>query len=320
MNKIFYRTAIIVALIVSTVGCANKEQPKGESWGYTEYFESSIFKSYEPNIMSGELEFNLNPDAQNMFRKGGSLQFQISTDPSKFVAPEGVIVYYNGTKSEDATFTLVIEKAQDVICCDLGFEFEGSAQEGVHQLYILYSRCQTNTNEVELQIGDHIESVPINPNEELTVDILEAGGLYIEKKNIKNPGNVIFVWSVIGVVALFVLSIIVSRMMHARVGVSRIIVTGEYLKQINVRGYRKVVLTSTRKKQGFMNKLFTGTILYEVHPSWKEDVVFVPRNRKSVRMLGNKTYMCSSMYLMRNQTYTLQEIGAHGKPIEIRVL
>ena len=323
MKNMFCKVAVATVLLLTMIACGSEKKPQGNNWGHTEYYESSIFKSYTPVVMSGEVEFKLNTDAQTLFAKGGTVTFHISTDPKKVVAPEGIIVYCNGEKCENASFNLNIDGAVETLSCTLGLEFESGAKEGVHQLYILYAnKWQPNFKNIVLQSGNKQIPHTVQPHE-LKADIVNQGEFYIEKSNVANPGNVIAGIIFATLLGLFILSLVISRMMHARIGANTVNIMGsDYQTRVKIRGYRMVVFTKVRQKQGFMNKLYTGTILYVVNPFWESDVTILPGSKKVIKLKGSAdVYLFEDQYLKPGQDTTFEKMNENGsrEKVEIHV-
>ena len=305
--------------MVVSCGTEEAQQPAGENWGHTEYYEDFLCWNYKPVVMSQKLDFEMNKDALYMLNKDGekqgSVTFCVSSSKKEFVEPHDIVVYFNGKKSKDCTFTFTPKVNEDsaskdleddgfvTVSFDLGIEFKDNASEGEHIYYILYGgECTPAQNKTQ-KSGNRIYAKML----QVDTSTLSTVGIYTTKEVITNTAKIIFCSIVLTILGVFIAALIISRMTAPKIGVRRIVITGAYHKQLsNVHGKQKVVLTAVRKKQGFMNKLFRGTILYEVHPSWTSDVTFEARNKNSVRLKYNANdYMCDSLYLEKNNNYTL---------------
>lgn len=333
MNKI-YKLVTLVTVAMFAIACEG-EKEVGSEWGHTEYYESSIFKEYKPVIMERTLQFSLTPDAQQMFSKGGSINFYISTHSEKNEPNKDIVIYVNGQRQASNQFALTIEDATiednsyktgeniDDIELNLGIEFLNTAAEGKHHLYL--GACGSKNGGISFK-NDKAD-IGKGPKEDIKASDLQfqlgslnSDGFYVVKENVYNPAD-IAVFSTLGAtIIIFVLSIIISRLINSRIKIRRITITGDYHKQLSINGYRKVVLTSKRKKQGFFSKLYTGTILYEVHPSWTSDITIEPRNSKSASLRYDAThYACDSRVIERNHNYVLVHIPTRQK-IEIMAI
>ena len=85
-----------------------------------------------------------------------------------------------------------------------------------------------------------------------------------------------------------------------------------YIKVINVKHCRQLVLTSKLNKQTAMNKLFTGKIQYEIDPMWASEISIEPRDSNSVRIRPSRDYLVSSRTLKKNVDYEI--INQSEKP------
>lgn len=324
---------MMAVAVVSTTSCQNKSEsePAGDCWGHVDYYEDWLFWKYEPDVMSGQIDFEMNQDAFYMLNrngeKQGAVKFYVSSSKNEVVVPQDIIVYFNGEACPDGSFTFTPAIDGEVAKSDfaddgwvtqtlnLGLEFKDSAAEGEHEYYILYgNECVPAQSKTKNNI--RIEGNLLN----VDVASLDDVGIYVVKNDISNPVKVAFGWTSVILVALFILSIIISRMMTPTIKVSYIALTGIYQKRVRVKGYNSVVFTSRKQKQSFIHKLYKGTILYEVHPSWVSNVEILPRDKKSVRIrFDGKDYACDNLTLAKNQHYTLSDLTNRTK-IDINVL
>ena len=317
--------------VVSATSCQNKSEsePAGDCWGHVDYYEDWLFWKYEPDVMSGQIDFEMNQDAFYMLNrngeKQGAVKFYVSSSKNEVVVPQDIIVYFNGEACPDGSFTFTPAIDGEVAKSDfaddgwvtqtlnLGLEFKDSAAEGEHEYYILYgNECVPAQSKTKNNI--RIEGKLLN----VDVASLDDVGIYVVKNDISNPVKVAVGWTSVILVALFILSIILSRMMTQKIQVPAITLVGEsgYYKRLTTRGYQKVVLTSKRKKQGFFNKLYKGTILYEVNEVWASDVTFEPRNtRKKSLHIGYNVgkYTCDASILERSNSYKLTDLATKKK-------
>ncbi len=313
--------------MVLAVACGGDDSPVGEKWDSTKCYEDFWWHKYEPQLMERELEIELfNIDAVKLFEKKGSMTFYVSADKNKYVAPEGIDVYVNGEKRDNhrivADFSNVRSKDTDTYTLSLNVGLMFTEVKDVED-YTLYFGYYTDDKFVSYNDRVDIDGVDrdVVLAEDLQVDLgeLESVGIVVEQKVIMNPLKEKLIWGSIIVAGLFLLSIIISRMMTPKIKVSYIALTGNYQQRVRVKGKRSVVFTNTRKKQGFWSKLYKGTILYNVHPSWVSDVTFEPRGDKLVMRFNSDNYACDNFLLQRNQHYTLNDLTNRTK-IDINVL
>lgn len=306
--------------VKTNADCAN--------WGMTEYYSSAHLCEYEPVVMEQDITVRLNPDACKLFAGKGKVTFYVSASDDEFEQPEDIIMYYNGEECDDFYFTVDLSgaKSNDTeyeVEAALGFEFTEGAHLDEHTLYIGYEdfteSIQDNYNgEVSIPgIDDH--DVIIKEDLKIKIDKdLSEDGIVIIKTEKMNPLVKGLMWTLIVLVTLFVLSIILCRMMTQKIQVPAVTLVGEanYYKRLNIRGYQKVVLTSESKKQGFFNKLFKGTILYEENAIWVSDITFEPRNtrKKCLHISYNvNQYSCDASILARGNSYKLTDLATKKK-------
>lgn len=321
--KRLYKIAFCIIATVLTVACGEDIRSKSETWGFTECYEDFLWSKYEPEMMERKIEIELNPDACKMFEKYGAMTFYISESKDRFEAPQGVDLYFDGEKCEDYHFDIDLSNVKDDgttqhIQLNIGIQFTDVADV---EKYTLYFGSELENMKYASTV--YIDEVPyrVEP-EDLSIDFVSiaSDGIVLEKSVIMNPLKKGLIWTMIILTSILIISIIISRLSNPPVKVSRIAITGAYHKQLTVRGYSMVVLTSKRMKQGFLNKLYKGRILYEVNPTWHSDVTISPRNNKSVTMRYDaNSYSCDSRVLEKGGNYTLNDLKERTK-IEIRVI
>ena len=324
MKRVYKILFGIVAMVLA-VACGGDDSPVGEKWGYTECYEDFMGNNYEPTIMERELEFTLSPDACKLFEGKGYLTFYVSESKDEYVAPKGINVYLNGEKCHNHRLKVYLGDIQnDKLSLNVGLQFTEIKDVNDYTLYFGYDideKSEAVSYNKSVRI-DGVEDHKVVLAEDLQVDLgeLESVGVVVEQKVIMNPLLNILLWIFGSIITIFILSVIISRMMTPTIKVSYIALTGIYQKRVRVKGYNSVVFTSRRQKQSFIHKLYKGTILYEVHPSWVSNVEILPRDKKSVRIrFDGKDYACDNLTLAKNQHYTLSDLTNRTK-IDINVL
>lgn len=304
--------------VTTEADCAN--------WGVTEYYSSVPLSEYEPVMMEQMLDFELNPDACKLFDGKGKVEFYVSSNKYRFEPLEDIDLYFNGEKCDDyrfvVDFSTVGDSSANYVTGTLGFQFAEGAAESSHEIYISYDE-DLNKSVKEYNHSVNIDgtrhAVDLNKDLDITVaEVLASGGIVITKIEVMNPLVKSLMWILIVVVAVFILSIILCRMMTQKIQVSSITLVGEsdYYKRLTIKGYQKVVLTSKRKKQGFFNKLYKGAILYEVNEIWTSDVTFEPRNtrKKCLHISYNVNHhSCDASILERHNSYKLTDLATKKK-------
>ena len=208
MNRV-YKILLVASVALFAIACGD-EAPVGDEWGRTEYYESSIFKKYEPVIMEQELMFKLDEDGQKMFANGeGIVELYVTSKPGENIPNKNVVVHLNGDPQPDNKISIHIDNVEEPIFCTLGLEFLGSAADGEHHLYLYYDKetgAHGYEEKVRVETGAPYEKVE---HDALDVDLGaladKDGGFYIIKNTVKNPGSVMFCCIVCGILLLLLL-------------------------------------------------------------------------------------------------------------------
>lgn len=305
--------------VKTNADCAN--------WGMTEYYSSAPLCEYEPVVMEQDITVRLNPDACKLFAGKGKVTFYVSASDDEFEQPEDVIMYYNGEECDDFYFTVDLSGAKSVdteyeVEATLGFEFTERAHLDEHTLYIGYEdftksiRDNYNRKVSIPGIDDH--EVIIEEDLKIKIDKdLSEDGIVIIKTEKMNPLVKGLMWTLIVLFVLFVLSVIISRMMHDKIKVSRVILTGPVGHQvIQTKGKHMVVFTSQLKKQGFLSWLYKGKISYEVHKVWNNEWHLEPRASRNLSVVIRYkpgAYNCDSRTLEWGKNYVLENLTTREK-------
>lgn len=107
-----------------------------------------------------------------------------------------------------------------------------------------------------------------------------------------NPLKTFMVWLGIIIVALLVLWLIVLKpLFYPSIKVGKIEFTGpgSYYRSKKIKGARKAVFTSERKKQNILSRIFTGKVIYERADHFKPALEILPASGKKkikIRSMG----------------------------------
>ena len=169
-----------------------------------------------------------------------------------------------------------------------------------------------------VNIDGVLHTVDLNKDLDIAVaEVLASNGIVITKTEVMNPLVKGLMWTLIVLFVLFVLSVIISRMMHDKIKVSRVILTGPVGHQvIQTKGKHMVVFTSQHKKQGFFSWLYKGKISYEVHKVWNNEWHLEPRasrNPSVVIRYKPGVYNCDSRTLEWGKNYVLENLTTREK-------
>ena len=303
--------------VTTEADCAN--------WGTTEYYSSVPLSEYEPVMMEQVLDFELNPDACKLFDGKGKVEFYASSNKYRFEPLEDIDLYFNGEKCDDyhfvVDFSAVGDDKTNYVTGTLGFQFAEGASESSHNIYIGYDKDLTESVKEynrSVNIDGVRHTVDLNKDLDIAVaEVLASNGIVITKTEVMNPLVKCLMWTLIVLFVLFVLSVIISRMMHDKIKVSRVILTGPVGHQvIQTKGKHMVVFTSQHKKQGFFSWLYKGKISYEVHKVWNNEWHLEPRasrNPSVVIRYKPGVYNCDSRTLEWGKNYVLENLTTREK-------
>lgn len=107
-----------------------------------------------------------------------------------------------------------------------------------------------------------------------------------------NPLKTFFMWlCIIVIVASLLWFLIIKRLKYPTIGVKTIQINDPYFSRVNVKGMRRVVFTNKTIKQGLLNRILTGQILYKRNDVWESPLAFEAGvKKKTLRVLRTAAY------------------------------
>lgn len=79
-----------------------------------------------------------------------------------------------------------------------------------------------------------------------------------------------------------------------------------YYGTVKAKGYRKIVFTPKARKQGFIDRLFKGAVLYHVNAAWPCDAEVTPSGKNNMRFrCPSGTLICSPQPLLTSGTTSI---------------
>ncbi len=202
---------------------------------------------------------------------------------------------YNDESVEDDEFT--IRPGENAV---LGIVFDPEATSGKHY----FALTPTASTELELLNG-----APIDNQDGMTIRTSYSRDW--------NPLATACFWAAIVIFAALGLWFVVLKPIFYpkfKVGALTFMGPGSYYVRKRVRKYRMVVLTSRKRSQSFLNKLFTGSILYVPAPHWNPELVITPGNKKTCRVAQQKAWdIIPSRTLKLHETYEFINNGTDEK-------
>lgn len=287
-SKVFYSVCILFLCL-----CASCTKETSTLWGETECYDDFLWVKYVPDTLKKTLCFDFNEDATNHMTKPLRLGLFKKTDKG-FVQLKGneVELFVDGKKIENN----IISVSQECNELEIGIVLNKNIQNQSHFWYI---RAIDNAG-LERINDSNVESL------DAIMDIR------VKKTHVMNPLANFFMW-LLGLiaVALFLWFALLQRLFYPTFKVNKVTLIGPepYLNSIKIKGCRKLVLTSKNIKQTFINKIFTGEIKYSNSSIWSEDVVFEPRDKKSIRIRPDKNdYMVDARIISINNDCALENV------------
>lgn len=91
-------------------------------------------------------------------------------------------------------------------------------------------------------------------------------------------------------------------------------ITEPYYKAKKIQRARKVVFTNKLIKQNTLNRIFTGTIIYESNDIWTNPIEFEPY-KKTLRPITKSKYLVTpySTRMEKNGEYEIQNIETNKR-------
>lgn len=301
----FKKTIIlsVFSLLILLASCEKKADDNVPTrWGKENYYEKFLWKKHVPDTLYRTMEFDFNQDAQNYMSKPLKLGLYKKTDSGKMlpVTKQEMEVFVDGKKCKDN----VIEVQPSADQLRVGIVFKPEAENKVHHWFF------KPVDDGGLDRINDMDPDSFNANSSSLMDI------EVEKKKVMNPlAESTLLTAILLAILLLVWMLVMKPIFYPTFRVGRIQLTDPvpYNSLKRLRGYRKLILTDKAQKQPFLNKIFTGKILYEVYSCWTKEVVLEPKDRTSVRLRCPKEYMAEARVLKQNQEYTIQNMTTGTK-------
>lgn len=277
---------LILTVLVFT-SCKDKETAD-VYWGKTTIYKNFLFKKYKPVRMEKTLELDFNKDAQSANSKVCFGLFK-KDDKDNFteVKDTEAQIYVDDVVCDNNTFCITTNNKNITV----GIEIYEEAKDGTNKWFLQttnYSNLDRIDN-VELQGGNTMYSL----------DFL------IKKNTITNPlklASLIFIGSILLLLLLW--KLVMQRSVHPTFKVGMVSFAGEDFRTTRIKGARKLICSSTPKKQSAINKFFCGKIVYDINPFWTKDWVIEPRNLQTIKPQGaNYSLNPYSVVIHRGEEY-----------------
>ena len=277
---------ILVSLfLICLISC---DKNGGISFGTAEYYPSFLWVDENSTPVTKTFDFEFSEDAQN--DHSCFAEFQFVDQDGKPISTAVMQVSIDGGKIKNNRFRI----NSDVKSKEISFMFSPKAETGKHEGYLKL-------------VGHNLERLdeqPLTPNQQV-----DAFKWTLNYNKVMNPLAKVLMFIGLGLLALLFLWFALVRWMvydYIKVGSMRIV--EPYYSSRRIKGARQVILTNRRTKQGWLNRLFTGKIIYEINSVWTNPVVFEPTSKGEVKMKSSDKYTIDpfDFKLQKGEEYTLR--------------
>lgn len=297
LNKKIFFLSFLVLLFTS---CSYQEKPS-VLWGETEYYDDFLFAKHVPDTLKKSICFNFNDDAKLFMQEHLQLGvFRKNAEGELIQLSENEVeIFIDGIKLDKN----IIEISSSTSEIEIGFVLSKGLENKTHYWFI-----QTIKNGGLDRINGNIVS---KNDANIVLDI------QLIKKHTMNPLiKGILVILILILMFLLLWFLIFKTIFYPTFKVNRIDLIGPepYINSIRIKRYRQLVLTSKPVKQGFISKLFFGEIKYSINTLWSADVVFEPKDKRSIRISPNREeYLIDARILKINTECTLENNKTKAK-------
>ena len=299
----FYAVALVM-IMVGVAGCGGEQRSGAYSWGKSTAYDNFLWSKYVPDTLCHAIGFEFNNDARQHMDKplrlalferdenGGVGHKVESTEAELFV---------DGIRAENNEIS-VMPTTTEVM---LGIVFSPKAAAGVRYWYL---------RPVDDGGLDLI-------NDRVVADYDDDAIMEISAKlsHKMNPlAQELLVALIVLVVLLVVWLLMLKPLLYPSFRVKRLSLIGPepYSAMLQIKGCRRLVLTAKPCRQGWLNRLLTGEVKYCVNQMWTADVVFEPKDKRSIRIKPDRqTYMTDGMIMSIHEEYVLENLNTKTKTI-----
>lgn len=291
-----YHIAILFVLSLFFSSCTKNigggQSLEGIDFGESVYFEPFLWVKSDTTILTKELQFEFSDYA---VAQGAYLELQFTDNDGNKIDNKLVSVYVdgefvnNGIIRVNADSTIVIKK--------VGLQFLPKMNAGDYRGYLVV--VNHNFDRIDNFDKNHINN---------TDSRIKQWSAYYDKD--WNPLALGLSWLLLLVIAaLFLWFAVLRNQIYPKIRRSKLIVNSPYYKAIKLKGARKIILTTQGQKQGFLDKIFAGKIIYEVNPLWEPEIILTPGRKRTLRIRLGLGYTISpfTTVLKQGSSYELKK-------------
>ena len=294
---------LVLALLCVMGACTTDKNENVKSWEGVDYYENFLWKKYVPDTIKKVINFEFNQDSRIYMKEPLVLGFFKKKDNDKFVQVNNdeFELFVDGERVPDNKIVVKPDSEKK----NIGIVFKNETENKVHYWYL---KVMNNGG------LDRINDFEVSDLENSGSVLMEVS---VEKNKIWNPlAKILTITGLIILIALVIWMFFMKPVTYPsfRAGMITLQDPEPYSAVISTKGTRMIVLTSDKnKKQSMLNRLFTGKIKYNVNPIWTSDVVFIPRDRKSIKIRPGKDFMTDSRIMQKHEEYMLENTVTGAK-------
>lgn len=289
----------ILLLFISAffVGCSTKEiNLEGVSFETAEYYDAFLFVPANSTPTSRKMNVKFNDWAKFNNSHVTLLMFYKDEDDTHFryfgtESSPFVSVYLNDELCENGEILLNTNTDNTL---DIKIAFAPEAEEKLYTGYVVVKDSKI----------DRINNIENISNQS---KIFEWSVRY---NIVMNPLKLALLWiTVIIFLSIFVWFVLFRNLIYKKMRKGKIMINTPYTKSIKIAGGRKLVFTTKSKKQKALHKIFAGKILYETNPLWENEIVFYPKDKRSLRIKTGVDYTVTpyTNRIIRGKSYEIHK-------------
>lgn len=178
------------------------------------------------------------------------------------------------------------------------------------------------------------------PDGKVMITLHQNNSTNLDRINNQRPGNLdlqaegeydtsasvleIICWCLLGLILLFIILwfCVLKNQKYPKFKQGIITVKDPYYGVIRAKGYRKLVMGPSPKKQGMFDKIIKGEVLYHTNPAWPTEVEITPSGRKNMKFRSKNGKLISSPTMIWSQDNNydiLDEDNKNKKIITIQI-
>jgi len=259
---------VIFALFVLLIGgCTTSDERVASldhlDFGDAKWYSKFLWVEKDTSVLEKKIKINFNEYAK---REQVYVTLVIVDGNQELFCGEHkqVDLFIDDVFCENGKVVIRPETVPDDGILTLGLKFHPNAETGKHSGFI----------SVENHNLDRVGNFDISQD----VRVLKWEATY---SKIMNP-LLLVVLSVLALVLLFLILwfLIFKKVQFPSVKTPKIELTQPYFSSLKVKGARQVVFSNKACKQGFLDRLFKGTIVYSKNDCWTQEVHVFPGRKK----------------------------------------